>query len=145
MYWDHFPNNNLTVVDDTLVKIVKRCLWRGLTGLALEISPQRMFKNTCWASPSTYMFDGVFPRKWCEKGSWGGRGLSAIKVWQSWLFNLDELYMYLIRKFIASLFWLNQFWIISMTLRHFIGHVVKRTVEIGAVALWYQLVLEKIS
>ena len=32
-----------------------------------------------------------------------------------------------------------------MTLRHVIGYNVKRTVVIGAVALWYQLVLAKFS
>ena len=30
-----------------------------------------------------------------------------------------------------------QFWMSSMTLRHFIGYHVKRTVVIGAVAMWY--------
>ena len=32
-----------------------------------------------------------------------------------------------------------------MTLRHDMGHSVRRTVEIGAVALWYQFLLEKVS
>ena len=32
-----------------------------------------------------------------------------------------------------------------MTLRHFIGHSGKRTVEIGAVALWYPFMLAKLS
>ena len=32
-----------------------------------------------------------------------------------------------------------------MTLRHDLGHGVKKTVEIGAVALWYQFLLEKLS
>ena len=31
-----------------------------------------------------------------------------------------------------------------MTLRHDMGHSVKRTVEIGAVASWYQFLLENI-
>ena len=34
-----------------------------------------------------------------------------------------------------------QFLINSMTSRHMIGHSVKRTIDIGAVALWYQFVL----
>ena len=33
----------------------------------------------------------------------------------------------------------------SMTLCHVIGHSLKRTVEIGAVAMWYQFVLAKVS
>ena len=33
----------------------------------------------------------------------------------------------------------------SMQLHYDIGHSVKRTVEIGAVALWYQFLLEKFS
>ena len=30
-----------------------------------------------------------------------------------------------------------------MTLRHDMGHSIKRTDEVGAVALWYQFLLEK--
>ena len=32
-----------------------------------------------------------------------------------------------------------------MMLRHDMGHSVKRTAEIGAVAMWYQFVLAKFS
>ena len=32
-----------------------------------------------------------------------------------------------------------------MTFRHGMGHSVKRIVEIGAVAVWYDLLLEKFS
>ena len=42
-------------------------------------------------------------------------------------------------------FWLSRFWINTMRLRHDMGHSVKRSVELGAVALWYHFVLGKLS
>ena len=58
-----------------------------------------------------------------------------------WLFNLDNLY--LIWTLLACWSWLSQFWINYVTLNHDIGHSVKGAIEIGAVALWFQFLLEK--
>ena len=48
-------------------------------------------------------------------------------------------------KALGRLVGLSQFWIHPMMLRNDMGHSVKRTVEIRAVALWYHLLLEKFS